>query len=188
MKPIISFAISVTLLTLAIIGYAGFRNVVADKSIAVASLSKQIQQRSDATSRIAAARSALGELAGNEKAVKNYFVPQAGVVSFINDLQDRGSALGTTVDIASVAAASDPLRPALKLTISVRGTFDAVMRTLGSIEYAPYDLSIKKLSLSLDTKSMWVASADLSVGSPPASPDASRGGPASATVASTTSS
>jgi len=167
MKFVIPFVISVTLLTLALTGYASFRDVVANKSVAVDSLSGEIQQRSDATSRIVAARSALGELAGNETAVQNHFVSQAGVVHFINDLQGRGSALGTTVDIASVAATSDKQRPMLRLAINIRGTFDAVLRTLGSIEYAPYDLSITRLSLNLDVKGAWVASADLSVGSTP---------------------
>ncbi|MDP2594231.1 MAG: hypothetical protein Q8P36_02755 [bacterium] len=178
MKSVTPFVISVILLVLALTGYASFRNVVADKSVAVDSLSGEIQQRSDATNRIVAARSALVELAENEVVVKNYFVSQASVVSFINDLQGRGSVLGTAVDITSVAATSDKQHPMLRLTINVQGTFDAVLRTLGSIEYAPYDLSITRLSLSLDAKGVWVASADLSVGSTPVS----------ATVASTTSS
>ena len=188
MKSITSFVISITLLAIALTGYVSFRNVVADKSVAIAFLAGEIQQRSAATSRIAAARSALVELAGNEVAVQNYFVPQASVVSFINDLQDRGSVLGTTVDIASVAATSDKQHPMLRLAINIHGTFDAVMRTLGSIEYAPYDLSITRLSLNLDAEGAWVASADLSVGSTLASPDTRRDGPPSASVASTTSS
>ena len=188
MKSVTPFAISVALLVLALIGYASLRNVVAGKSVAVASLSGKIQQRNDATSRITATRSALAELAGNEVAVQNYFVPQASVVSFINDLQDRGSVLGATVDIASVAATSDKQHPMLQLVINIQGAFDAVLRTLGSIEYAPYDLSITRLSLNLDANGVWVASADLSVGSTLASPNASQGEPASAAVASTTSS
>ena len=44
MKSITSFVISITLLAIALTGYVSFRNVVADKSVAIASLSPDIQQ------------------------------------------------------------------------------------------------------------------------------------------------
>ncbi len=169
MKPLTPLIISVVVLTLVLIGYAGLRIVVADKSVAVASLTSQIQQKSDAASRVAVARVALAELASDETIVRGHFVPQTNVVNFINDLQDRGSTLGTTVDITSVAATNSKLRPMLQLVIGIRGTFDAVLRSLGSIEYAPYDLSVTGLSLTLDTKGAWVASVNISVGSTPMS-------------------
>ena len=58
-------------------------------------------------------------------------------------------------------------RAALVLALGIKGTFDAVMRTLGVFDYAPYDVSIPSVSLSQDGKNSWRASLTLMVGSVP---------------------
>jgi|SRR3989344_9165169 len=164
--PLTTVGISLTLLVVALGGYVFARTVVDAESASVAELGSQIDVQSKNAHRIASARAALAELAGDEATVQSYFVGAAGVVAFINDLQSRGQALGATVDVESVAATTArEARPALLLALTIKGPFDSVMRTVGSIEYAPYDISITGLTLALDATDVWRASMNLSVGS-----------------------
>lgn len=139
-------------------------SLISDKSLTVASLEQQINDQTATTERVAAARAALAEIAGDEAVVQSYFVPEAGVVSFINSLESIGSSLGTQVSINSVSASGAGSRAQLALSLSVGGSFDGVMRTLGAIEYAPYDLSVTNIAVSGDAKG-WRGTANLIVGS-----------------------
>ena len=146
-------------------GYAFWYLTVSGKSKEVAGLQHQITTANETMNRIASARAALTEIAGDEMKVRSYFVPETSIVAFINDLEARGSAQGTTIDVASVSTGGTPSRPALLLSITIKGTFDAVMRTVGSIEYAPYDISIATISIGQEVENAWRASLTLKVGS-----------------------
>lgn len=167
MRPsLITLGIWVAILALALGGYGLARASVAAQSASVAELERQIEARRESSNHVALARSALAELAGDEAVVQSHFVTPSGVVTFIDDLQARAHALDAVVEVESVAAtAGREARPALLLTFAVTGAFDAVMRTIGSIEYAPYDISITELSLAHDVQDVWAASVHLSVGS-----------------------
>jgi hypothetical protein len=165
-SPFTSFAVALALLVVAFAGYAVLRTTVNAKSIEVADLSRKIQAKTVEAGRIASVRERLSALADDEAAVERYFVPETGIVGFIDGLQARGKTLGATVDISSVAAqpATKTSRPLLLISLSVTGAFDAVMRTVGSIEYAPYDLRITNFNLTHGSEA-WVANASLAVGS-----------------------
>ena len=165
--PRVALIVVPSILVLALMSYFALRSIVAQKSVEVAGLQRYIAIKSESVTRMATARSVLGELAGAEAEIKGYFVPQTGVVSFIDDLQARGRALSTEVSISSVSADTHG-GSTLLLTLAIKGSFDAVMRTVGSIEYAPYDLSTTGLSLALDSKGQWIANMTMVVGSAPA--------------------
>lgn len=170
MKPLRPLGTALLLLAAALAAYVGLRIYVNNTNIAVANLVAEVKMRSDENARIAAARAATGTLAAREEEVASYFVPQSSIVAFINDLQSRGAALGAAVDITSVATAGAAKHPALAVAADIRGSFDAVMRTVGSIEYAPYDVSVTSLTLGYDGKGAWVAQMTiLVVSAPPAS-------------------
>ena len=67
--------------------------------------------------------------------------------------------------VLSVSAGGTNARPTLTLAVTVTGAFDAVMRTAGSVEYAPYDISISKFSVMKSDKKNWLANLELVVGS-----------------------
>ncbi|MBI2025451.1 hypothetical protein HYT04_01530 [Candidatus Kaiserbacteria bacterium] len=159
--------ISVCAASLAVYGF--WYSAIAGRSAAVADLQSQIDNRMEAAGRVAAARTALAEIAGDESAVQNYFVPETGVVPFIDNLEARALARGTAMKVLSVSVGNSAKKPTLVLSFSIRGTFDAVMRTVGAIEYAPYDISVSRLSLVKEEKSSWNATLELIVGSVPAS-------------------
>lgn len=151
----------------ALAGYVVWYGVVSDKSREVAGLQNQILAASETVNRIASARAALTEIADDEMKVRSYFVPEAGIVSFINNLEARGVAQGAAIDVSSVSTGGTPSRPALMLSINVKGTFDSVMRTVGSIEYAPYDVLVSGFSIRQDVGDAWNANLGLRVGSVP---------------------
>jgi hypothetical protein len=166
MKPPAStLVIALVALALALLGYGFLKSAVSHKSVTVAALAEQIEAQSVSAGRIAAARAALAELAGDEGLVQGYFVSPTGVVALIDALQSLGQALGTEVGIDSVSANAS--KTALALSLTIKGPFDAVMRTVGAIEYAPYDISVTGLSLSASGKDAWTANLTLLVGSAP---------------------
>ncbi len=154
----------------AFVAYEFLYAALANKSIAVANLQNQIDMKTEASKRITAARTALAEIAGDESVVQSYFVPETGVVSFIDDLEARARAQTATMKVLSVSIGGVATAPTLVLSLIVDGTFDAVMRTIGAIEYAPYDLSISRLSLEKTEENVWHAELGLIVGSVPATP------------------
>ena len=189
-SPLISFVIWALILLAAVGVYAALKIAVNDKSLAVANLSRQIEAKNVESARLSAVREQLSALANDEAAVEAYFVPESSVVALIDELQGRGRALGASVEIASVAATpgASGARPTIAIALSATGPFDAVMRTIGSIEYAPYDLHATGVTLSegLDGKT-WSANLNLSVGSSVTGVVAAPPGPATPAVMATTS-
>ncbi len=158
-----SIALIVFITTFSVYGF--WYSAIAKKSTTVAMMESQIKTKTETASRIAAARVALADILGSETKMQNYFVSESEIVAFINDLEARGRAQGTRVAVLSVSTASEDGHPTLTLTLKVIGTFEAVMRTLGSIEYAPYYLRVGTLSLGLETKDEWHADLSIVVGS-----------------------
>jgi hypothetical protein len=146
-------------------GYA----LISAKSAAVADVQSKIDAKTETMNRIAATRATLASITNDEASVQSYFVPEADVVTFIDSLQAHGRVLKAVVDVTSVAKSGTSVQPALALALTIQGTFDAMMRTVGSIEYAPYALSISSLDVTQDAKDSWHADLKLLVGSRTAS-------------------
>jgi len=144
--------------------YASVRNLSAES----ASLADQIAAKEADASRAAAARRALGSIQDDQVALASHFVSAGNVVSYLEELGKSGQALGAKVSVGSVSAEEEP-HAHLALSVSIKGTFDAVMRTLGAIEYGPIDAEVSNATVSLvpgdaDTASSWSASVTMSVG------------------------
>lgn len=147
------------------VGYGFWYATVEAKSTEVALLENQIATKTATAGHIASARASLADIAGDEASMRSYFVPETGVVAFINSLEGQGKKQGTVVNVLSVSTTVVGARPALSFSLTVNGSFDAVMRMVGMIEYAPYDLSLTSLSVQQDGKSSWRADLNLLVGS-----------------------
>ena len=166
-KPLAAFLASLLLLSVALGIYTVLRGAVNGKSVTVAQIGQQITTKSAEAARLVSVRARLGALADEEREINSYFVPETRIVAFIDELQSRGAVLGASVEIASVAAQPKKgvVRPTLLIALSIQGSFDVVMRTLGSIEYAPYDLRVTSLTLAKDADTgSWLASVNLAVG------------------------
>lgn len=167
-SPLIHILLACFVCIATIVGYGFWYAVIGAKSTAVANLESQIVTKTETASRIASARASLAEIAGDEASMQSYFVPETGVVAFINNLEAQGHTQGVTISVLSVSTSGAGAQSTLTFTLTIKGTFDAVMRTIGAIEYAPYDLSISTLSLGWDDKDSWHADLNLLVGSVPA--------------------
>jgi hypothetical protein len=134
----------------------------------------------------------LSSLGADAAAVNAYFIDAADVVPFLETLQDTGSRLGSSIDVQSVTAKSDG-RPHLDLSLTISGPFSAVARTVGAIEFAPYDITVTSLSMTAasDDAGGWNAVMAFSVGTASAASGAalpSASAPAAHASASSTAS
>lgn len=164
-SPMTHLLLAVSICAVALSGYGFLYATLAKKSAIVASLESELRAKTETASRIASARTALTNIAGDEALVQSYFVSETGVVSFIEDLQTRARAQGSALSVLSVSAGDTNTHSTLVLTLTIRGTFDAILRTVGSIEYAPYDLSVSSFTLQQDVGGGWRADLGIRVGS-----------------------
>ncbi|MCX6790552.1 MAG: hypothetical protein NTV60_03465 [Candidatus Kaiserbacteria bacterium] len=160
-SPVTHFFLALFVLIGVISCYGVWYRAISQKSNKVANLENQIIAASENVGRIALARAALSEIEGDEAHMQNYFVSESSAVSFINELETLGLSQKATVTVLSVAKGGLPSRPTLVLALSIKGTFDAVMRTVGAIEYVPYSISISTLSVGQDMKDSWHANLNL---------------------------
>lgn len=163
-SPFIHLILACGLCAAMLTGYGAWYQHVSAKSAEVTLLQGQVDAKTRAANRLAAAQTTLTEITEDEKLIHEYFVSENGVVSFINGLEARGKSLGAAVDVLSVSTGGTALQPALILTVSVSGPFDAVARAVGSIEYAPYDISISRLMFGQGEGNSWHAELSILVG------------------------
>lgn len=158
-------ALALALLALGLVGYGVWYARVAGESAEAASLAAQISDKTETAERASAVRTALAELSASESVVQGYSLSESTIVPFLTALESLGSAVGAKVDVLSVGTGKGNV---LAVSLKIAGSFDAVMRTIGSVEYAPYDISFKSVTLAeggdTDTPT-WSASVLMQVGS-----------------------
>ncbi|MDB5245121.1 MAG: hypothetical protein JWN90_226 [Parcubacteria group bacterium] len=161
--------LTIVVLIIAFSAYGIWYTTVSRKSAQAASLAVEIQTKHQDSQRIQAAKDELQKISSDESLVNGYFVSTNDVVPFLETLQSTGKKLGSEVQVVSVSA--DPGKPHahLNLSLSITGPFDSVVRTLGALEYSPYDASLQ--SLTLDTPQtgtgkavQWTAAATFFIG------------------------
>lgn len=164
-STLIQLILALVVCAAALVGYWVWYGAVTAKSTTVAMLQSQIDTKTKVVNRTATTRSALADIAGDEAAVQNYFISETGVVAFIDGLEALGRVNGATaVNVLSVSVGGASAQPTFTFALSIKGTFDAVMRTVGAIEYAPYAISISSLSVGQDAKNNWHADLTFFVG------------------------
>lgn len=164
-SPLIHLAIALVICALALSGYGLAYRAILTKTSDIAALDGSIAAKTASINHLTTTRAALSEITSYEEAIQSYFVSENGVVGFIDNLEALGRAQGTKVNVLSVSPDSGAQQSALGFSISITGTFDAVMRTVGAIEYAPYAISISTLSVGQDAKNAWHADLAFRVGS-----------------------
>ena len=65
---------------------------VGAKSVEVVNLEDKVVIKTETINRVASSRASLAEIADDEATIRSYFVPEIGVVAFIDSLQSRGEA------------------------------------------------------------------------------------------------
>lgn len=163
-------SIALLICILSIAGYAYGYTYVANESAQAAELAATIEAKKATVDRSSLIRAALLKLGEDEARIKNYFVSEENIVAFLSELQSLGQSLGTKVEIVSVAASKDVTRPVLTVSLRIEGAFDALSRTIGAIEYAPYAITVTSANLSATPTSentLWSTAMTLEVGAMP---------------------
>ncbi len=123
--------------------------------------------------RVAAAKEALPALAADEAAITQFFVKADDIVPFLEKLQTIGTVHGANVEVLSVGAESGKGNHRISISLKITGSFDAVMRTLGTIEYSPFDIALTNVTLDSEKNALknggtaWTAAAVFTVGTQP---------------------
>jgi len=163
-------------LVIALVLYSVWYGVVSAESAHAAQLEQQLTQKNQTSAQIAKAKTELVSLASDETTINQYFVSTNNVVPFLEQLQSTGKYLGSNVQVASVSATPGTPYGHLSLSLSITGSFNAVLRTIGAIEYGPYDTTVTTLTFdstdngnSTSTSQVWTANGIFLVGTQTAS-------------------
>ena len=158
------------LLLLGVLGtYAFWYASVGSSSVRAAALSEEIRTKGQDSARVAAAKVALEALSEDEAAMRAYLVRQEDIVPFLSRLEETGTSLGSNIEVVSVAAENTETRSHIRLSLKISGSFDAVLRTLGAIEYGPYDSALQALTFDTipggtEGAAVWTAAATFTLG------------------------
>jgi hypothetical protein len=168
-RTLIELVIALLVLAGVLGAYAFWYGAVGDASAEAAALSKEIRAKGIESSRVADEKDALTLLAADEASMRAYFVRQEEIVPFLSMLEKKGAALGAKLEVASVSEDATGGRNRILLSLKITGSFDAVLRTLGAIEYGPYDSSVS--NVTFDTSSaedgvpaVWTAVGTFAIG------------------------
>lgn len=171
MKPsIIQLGISILIAAAALGGYVFWYGYVRGLDASSAALAGEIAAKDRERAHAVSARSAEAELAAQEALVASHIVASADIVSFLERLENTGKQFGATVHVASVSDQAKASEGTIALSLSVAGSFDAVMRTIGAIEEGPYAVTVQDLSLDTPDGSQWSATGVFVVGTEKTAP------------------
>jgi len=169
-SPFIHLLVASLICLIALGAYGYWYAVISTKSATVTQLQSEIDAKWSTANRLTAARETLALLGVEEDLLHNHFVQEIEVADFISSLEKLGTARKTKISVLSVSTGGTPVKPLLVLSLSMEGGFSDIMRTLGTIEYEPYYLSVPSFSITKDgtaKNEVWRASAKLVVGSVP---------------------
>lgn len=130
-------------------------------------LNQQIATKKTEIARAQQAQTALATLSGDEATIKGYSLSRDQIVGILESLQSTGSVVGATVQVLSVGDDKAAVHPRITVSLLINGTFDAVMKTIGTLENAPYDSSLSNLTLTSaagKNGAVWSAATVLSLG------------------------
>ena len=105
-------------------------------------------------------------VSAGESLVQQYVVSESAVPKVVSDLEARGRAQGGKMDTVSVNSSGKGADAKLLVILSIRGTFDQVMRAVAAIEYAPYALTVTSLSVTHEVGAWWHADLKISIAAP----------------------
>ena len=165
-SPFTNLLLSLVLVAAASGAYAYWYGVLSSASAEAADLTSRITGKSEDAARIAAAKTTLTMLAPQEESIRNYFIFTDDIVPFLERLEATGKSLGAEVSVVSVSAGTGPGHEHLLIAMKIVGTFDAVFRTLGAIEYGPRDIVMTNLALENVSKETteWEAAVTFAIG------------------------
>ncbi len=163
-RPLTHLVVALVILVLGGGAYLGGFFTVKKEAQQVADLEAEIARLHEEQARVSETEGILTELTNNEAMIKSHVVVAGDIAIFLESLQKTGRALGAAVDVISVSDKPTP-EGRLSLSLKITGSFDAVVRTLGALEYNQTDIRIENLVLDTEptAKGTWTAATVFSV-------------------------
>lgn len=165
-RPHLHVIIVLSLLALLVGAYAGWYLIVERAAARALMLSQEIDQTAAVVAVAVESRDAFSTITADEAAINSYFTVIADIALFLEELEVTGRGLGSDVDVISVS--DKPTGEGrIALSLRIRGAYDAVVRTIGVIEYGPHDTRLENLTLDVASEGEskeWVATASFSIG------------------------
>jgi Tfp pilus assembly protein PilO len=166
------------LLVAACVGYGVCYAMVSAESAQASTLANQISSQNNAATELVKAKSETMQLSTQQATIDQYFVSTNNIVPFLEQLQSIGKYLGSDVEVSSVAATPGTPYGEITLALTINGSFTAVARTIGAIEYQPYNVTLTSLTLSAvpggdstaSSSPAWTAAAAFTVGAETGTP------------------
>ena len=166
-SPYIHILLAAFVLFIALSAYGVWWSRVSSTSAEASQIKQEVRKLGDEGGRTSSIRRALEELGIQEAELYQHFVGKDTIVQYLEEVEGTAESLGASAEVVSVTDTEKS--PRISISLRITGSFDAVMRTLGAIEYQQYDTTI--VSLTLDTppsdSSSWTAAATFSVGKTP---------------------
>ncbi len=170
-SSLIRFGIAALILVATTGIYIYWQNQIGTAQDSVALLRTEINGKEFALRRVQSNRKSLVSLTSTDSAIQEYFVSDTNIVSFFGAFESISRKVKSKITIVSVAPQEgSAAHPMLRVSVKVSGSFNSVMRAIGSIENLPYYVIIKSVTLdrygkNKSSKKVWAASLILSVGS-----------------------
>jgi hypothetical protein len=161
MSPTKQIAVAVLIVLIALGGVGYWYYTITVMSTRLAKVEEESRSQKTQTPNTATDAS---RLVADEATIEQYFVGEDNVPAFVNVLEARVRARGATISIASLSKSGAGLETTLALAVTVTGTFEQVMQTVGAIEHLPYATKLTSVNVVRDLASKWRADVKLSVG------------------------
>lgn len=139
--------VSAILALAAIAAYGAWYMFVQQGSQETATLSNELAGKEATHAHAQVSKGQEVVLADKQAFTATHLLATADAVSFLERLEGTGRTLGAKVSVASVDDAHKD-SGSLDISLSISGSFDAVMRTLGAIEHGQPAAVAKSMTLS----------------------------------------
>lgn len=161
-SALIHLGIAILVAILAVIAYVWWQEQVLQAVSAARTLAEEASSVSGTQAETLRSKTELSTLTADEAFVEERFLPPSGIVEFLEGLEETGRSYEAEVSVVSVSDVLDGDRIAIAL--SVEGSFDAVMRTLGTLEYGPRAVTVETVTLDTSGEGAWTLAGRFLVG------------------------
>lgn len=156
-SSLIQIIVAGVCLLVVLAGYVFWYQYVQKLQQEVAILSGSILEKEKEHKRSLTARAGEEDLVAQEELIASHVVQTEDIVSFLEKLEASGTEFGAEVSVASVTGGASVPDGRISLSLSISGSFDGVMRTLGTIEHGSYANMVSDLTLDTADASTWTA-------------------------------
>lgn len=152
-QELITLGIATLVFISVVVAYVWWFNSLATLQGETRALQTQIDTARATSAHASRIAQASVELTAEEALVASHLVHTNDVVSFLHYVETSGAPSGALVKVVSVS--ESPTKDSITLALHIQGSFSAVLQTLGALEYGPYIVSAKSVTLDTREDGVW---------------------------------